>query len=347
MRECYRFLKERGLATEIPTNGLQRMPESRQLGSTLSVEELRAMYFASHDPVDRALVALLGFNSLDKDEVVDSRIGHLDTLSRYSILRLPKRAKPGEVPYTVLPALALGPIQEVVGDRISGPLLVRNGLGLTLNQVAYAVKRIARRAGLNPETTPKTLKLSLRRIAVERGFSHVSVVYSLGDQATANLADWVSRSDLPLGQHAAIRIARLVENQPLATENLLQQAEILLHQSDLPPAVAAGLAGAALEKHLRELCVKKNVSVPKTPTLTGILSALRQAKVVRESDVQLGALLTPHRDNAAHGWFEKVSEDEAIGLCASLGRSRAGTPDSNPWPGWSSRVGPQGLLARG
>ncbi|WP_418605963.1 hypothetical protein [Georgenia sp. SUBG003] len=109
-------------------------------------------------------------------------------------------------------------------------------------------------------------------------------------------------------------MARLVVGTGDEALDYLMHAEVVLRETDLPPAAAAGFAGAALERHLRQLVLQLRGDIEvdgKAAKLTRWADQLKKEGVFTAADVQLVANIQGYRDSAAHGWMERVSANDA------------------------------------
>lgn len=289
---------------------LRQLPLARD---TLTIEELSALWRVAEDPFDRSIVGLLGINALRPDEISRAMVSDLGELDQRKILRLPSRSGiHSSLPYTLLDDALHKAIIEQMQGRRTGPLLLRRGSPVTRKTQAHILARLGKAAEIPIAMTPSTLTFSMRAIAIEKGFSYLGVVRSAGDMETRRLAQWVRRVPNPTTDHAALRMARLVVGTGRMSEDLLMQARILLQESDSPPGVAAGFAGAVLERHLRALSAENSLDVKTSnPKIGSYASVLSSGGVFTPSDVQLIARIQSFRDHAAHGWFDRVSANDA------------------------------------
>ena len=313
LRRFFLWCIDEGHADDDPTanfSTIRQMPKARD---TLTIDELSALWHSAADPFDRAVIGLLGINSLKPDEISRAQVSDLGAMDRRKILRLSTRSGVhSSLPYTVLDDSIYEAIQEHLNGRRSGPLLLRRGSGVTRKAQAIIVARLASAADIPFAVTPSTLSVSMRAIAIEKGFSYLGVVRSAGDMETRRLAQWVRRAPNPTDDHAALRMARLVIGSGSESEDLLLQARVILRETDSPAGIAASFAGAVLERHLRSLTDTHSLDVktsnPKLGTYASVLSA---RKILSPSDVQLIARVQGYRDDAAHGWFDRVSTSDA------------------------------------
>lgn len=116
-----------------------------------------------------------------------------------------------------------------------------------------------------------------------------------------------------------IKLGLLLEIEELISGNIfsdfLSQAKYLL-SNDYKTA-AAVIAGIVLESHLRNVCIKENVSIVKNknnkdiPLTAGSLKdALIRSKIISSSDANQITVWLDIRNNAAHGHHENFSKEQ-------------------------------------
>ena len=313
LRRFFLWLVAEGQISTDPTAGFSTIRQSPKARDTLTIEELSALWRAAANAFERTIVGLLGINSLKPDEVSRAMVSDLGAMELRNILRLPTRnGVHSSLPYTVLDDALHEAINEQLEGRRSGPLLLRRGSGVTRKAQAVIIARLARDAKLPIAVTPSTLTFSMRAVAIEKGFSYLGVVRSAGDMETRRLTQWVRRAPNPTDDHAALRMARLVIGSGSESEDLLLQARVILREADSPPGLAASFAGAVLERHLRSLTNANTLDVKTSnPKLGSYASVLSARRILSPSDVQLIARIQGYRDDAAHGWFDRVSAADA------------------------------------
>ncbi|HSE45662.1 MAG TPA: site-specific integrase [Gemmatimonadales bacterium] len=309
------WLVKRGVIASSPAEGLRPLEEQRVVRDTLSLEQLRDLWAAATLPLDRVVVALLGFNGMRSDELCAADVSDLTVIDGATVLRIPRRIGSHGFPMTVLAEEISEAIVVHLAGRRSGPLLLASdGKRLDRGKVLRIVRRVSKAAGIPFAVTPMSLIFTMRAQAIERGFSYVGVVRAAGEHEARRLEKMVGRAPQPLSHHAGVRLARLVVGSGSSTLDLLHHAEVALEETDLPPSVAAMTAGAALERHLRLLC--REMAVPLTrdersSQLSTYVAALMGAKVFNRTDHRIATAIADHRGDAAHGWFEDVSADQA------------------------------------
>lgn len=168
-----------------------------------------------------------------------------------------------------------------------------------------------------------TLTYTLRAVAIEQGFTYIGVVRAVGEMHHSRSRRWFASAPTSVDQHAAIRLSRLVFDDPESPLGMLDEAAVCLNETALPPAIAVATAGTALESHLRELCRAKKISMHKPEKDLSIMdyaAVLASEKVVAPPDHRLLTTITAYRNDAAHGWFQRISGDTATWVLREVRR---------------------------
>lgn len=141
------------------TLGLDRL----ELGSVIQAAR-------ASSPSDSALITLMGMLGLRVSEACSVRIEHYQDIERgHRVLRVVgKGGKPATIP---LPVPVLRAMDAAAGDRITGPLLLRNRSGLPVNRksAALTVQRLCREVGIKKNVTPHGLRHSYVTAALDAG----------------------------------------------------------------------------------------------------------------------------------------------------------------------------------
>jgi site-specific recombinase XerD len=166
----YRYLVQVGEVDANPFYEMKRPKVSRE-GRTpaRSDAEVDRMWRAAAD-LDLLVVALLASSGLRVTELCRADVKDLATDHEVRVLSV--RTKGGGRRNVPLPPVILDLLTEHIGDRTTGPLLVdRKAQRLTRDQVAYILRRVARRAGLsNPDAMrPHVLRASAITNLLEKG----------------------------------------------------------------------------------------------------------------------------------------------------------------------------------
>jgi hypothetical protein len=216
----------------------------------------------------------------------------------------------------LVPPEVVDAVEAAKGARRSGPLITRrDGRRLDRASIRHLVQVSAKRAEIPFRVGPMTLAYTLRALAIEHGFSYIGVVRAVGEMHPTKAARWIVGAPNSPEQHAAIRLGRLVFHDQNSVAGILDEAEICLTESVLPDAIAVMTAGAALEKHLREMCRaidEIEFDKPETQLQMGAYRhALTRHRVLATPDIKKIETVESHRNDAAHGWFELITPDVA------------------------------------
>lgn len=92
----------------------------------------------------------------------------------------------------------------------------------------------------------------------------------------------------------------------------IDQADALLEAGYY--VAAASVAGAVLEDAMRKLCVANNLAVAEKTTISALNADLGRAGVIDKLVHKRITLLAEVRNNADHGHFEKVSQEDVDDL---------------------------------
>jgi site-specific recombinase XerD len=319
LRGFFDYLVEQKLRPDSPVDGLARLPEPDAPRDALTVRELRALLLAAEAPTDRAIVCLLGVNALGITDLVAARVTDFRPGQDPPRLRLSRQgSRTGE---TSLPPVSAEAVATCVEGRQRGALLL-NRAGSPVNgaNIRNAVTRVAADAGIGRRVIPAMLTHSLRYIAIEHGFTFRSLAKTFPDSSYAarSLIQAALRVDGPYRDEAPFRVAALIDHNVSTNIALLVQAERFLYADDVHPAAAAAMAGAVLERHLRDWAKLKESRVPGRPTLVSLTTALRNDRFISEQDVQFLHALAGDRDKAAHGRFAEVDHDLARSVLARV-----------------------------
>jgi hypothetical protein len=311
----YRWLAQNGYITESTVTVGQSEPPPFAVRDTLSLPELRRLCAAASTPRERVIAYLLGLNSLGVQELSMADVSDLSVQDGFGLLRLEKRRNSHSYPMTVLDPAVLDALMEYIGDRRSGPLVLSTqNERIDRRSVARVVARLGRHAGVPFVVTPITLTFTMRALAIQHGFSYVSVVRAAGEFEARALRRWIVGTPHLNQHHAAVRLSRLVLGTGSEHGDSLASGDVLLSESDVHPAVAVMLAGATLERHLRRMAIAAGIPVEgdsRRGSITSYAARLKSEKALDAADVQHLAHLANRRDDAAHGWFDRVSAADA------------------------------------
>jgi len=101
-------------------------------------------------------------------------------------------------------------------------------------------------------------------------------------------------------------------------DEFLEQAEYLLKDGYF--AVAAVIAGAVLEDSLRQLCVRKGITMPPAPKLDSMNAELAKAGAYDKLLQKKVTWLADIRNKAAHGLWKGFTADDAAEMVKAVRR---------------------------
>src|SRR3954449_770792 len=204
-----------GVVTDNPVDNVKRprvAVESSTVG--LTTEELQRLFDAAeaHSPRLTALVYTLFFTGCRISEILGADVRDYRTDSGHRVLRI--RRKGGTIASAVLPAPAIRALDELIGERTSGPIFL-NRAGTTrypYRSVHSQLRRLAHTAGVASAdlTKPHTFRHAFATEALSRGVPLQDVQDALGhaDPRTPRRYD---RGRHNLDRSPAYRLAEVLQ----------------------------------------------------------------------------------------------------------------------------------------
>jgi site-specific recombinase XerD len=317
-RRFYEWAVREGLIPENPAVGVVakevRSPPRRMFVSLNDMRRLVAAGVSEH-PMDAAVVLLVTLLGLNLRELVGLEVKDFRRTSTGSTLT----TRRGDHSRTHdLPPLLASILDQVVGGRTTGPLLLNRWdapvTGASLNRV---LTRLCAKVGVGPAPSVRDLVASTRHIAISEGFSFVEVVSAMSGPTMTTLLHAVSTLPPPK-RPASYRMAALLRPDHDSTAALLDEAYALAY-TGTHPAVRVMLAGAVLERHMRALAIEREAQsrLPNKPggitTWTGPLTGAGVLSRDESADCQYVA---DRRNEAAHGYFDAIAEHIAEDVLA-------------------------------
>ncbi|MFE6733282.1 tyrosine-type recombinase/integrase [Microbacterium sp. NPDC057650] len=281
--------------------------------NVLTFDELCRMWDVTSGR-ERVIVGLLGICAMRRDEIRVATIEDLRERSEMTFIEIPRRQHSFDLGYVVIPELLTRELRTELGDRRSGLLIPgRDGKQqVAASYVNQVVRRAGTRAGVPFAVTTLTLTYALRRLAVENRFSYVSVVRSAADGDPRRLNEFLRNVDLPFREHSSVRLGNMVEARLSADSQLLLQSENLLLDRYQQPATAVMMAGATLERVLREVSMSHGLVITKKdPTISTYATLLRSEELISIGQLRTVERILSFRNDAAHGWFESIARSDA------------------------------------
>lgn len=298
LRTIFNFAVARGLIDRSPMVTIEYPKVVLTKPQVLSKAALSELLTVADrlGPTEAAVVALFGINGLKPTEVSEAVVTDLSKRDDFWTLRLPRRAATS---YTVLPEVTSTPLLATVGERSQGPLILnQHGEAMARHSLAWIVMKVGNHAGI-AEVTPQVLRNTMVALAMQlTGDIH-------GVQEAAGYADFrqlgrISTGDSGTRGHVAVRLARAME-ATLASEYILEQAEVLITDPEVHPVAPIVLAGAMLEARLRSACVARGLKVDGKGGIDKYSTALKSVRVLTRDDFRTIQRLGDIRNDAAHG----------------------------------------------
>lgn len=248
----YRWAVSVNLVESSPIDGIPRKNINVRPRVPFSVAELRQLWDTAPTPRHQLLIGLLGILGLRSEEVLALDVTDIRRAQPYGSLKLRNRSGPrADVQVLVAPQI-MEAIDLVAGTRRSGPLLTtRQGHRLTRHAASGLLRTSANASGLGVPVTQSSLMYTLRGLSLEHGFSYQGTIAATGEIGASHGRSWVPVRSARPEQHAMIRLAHLVFEDPGSTFSMLFEAAVALTESALPPAIAVMTAGAG---GLRDIC---------------------------------------------------------------------------------------------
>ena len=157
------------------------------------------------NPVDHALVALLGMIGLRVSEACNADITDLRYQGGYEILHvLGKGAKPADIP---LPIPVLRAVRDAIAGRSSGPILRNRADGrMSPSSAARRLRRLADKAGIDHPISPHSLRRTFCTTGLVAGVAIRDMQYAMrhADPRTTLRYDMAKAN---LDRHAAHAVA--------------------------------------------------------------------------------------------------------------------------------------------
>jgi integrase/recombinase XerC len=199
VRSFCRFLVREGVLDQDPARALRTPAQRRTLPLHLAEDEVGRLIDATPDPRDRAILETLYGGGLRVSELVGLDRDDLDL--RHGVARV--RGKGRQERLTPLGGAAVRALTEYLRarPRAADPrpvFLNRRGTRLTSRSVHRLLQDSARRADVDPRTTPHTLRHSFATHLLDRGANlrEVQELLFFNDTATTEIYTHVSMERL-------------------------------------------------------------------------------------------------------------------------------------------------------
>lgn len=313
LERFFRFLVQAGIRSDSPFDDdriAPRMERDRTVNTEfVPIEKVRALIQSARErgPVSHAAVCLMAIHGLKASEVCSLRVEDVQERRGRTVIAIRNRKRGDWTPLIEPTSNAVSSILEHRPSR--GPLLTNDeGRALTYSNLRYRIRQVAEAAALESVPNPAGLRNTAAALAMGRGVPVQQVLDLLGTLSDRHLWNLAEQVRPHYYAHAAEAVATTVLDL-----GHLDEAERLLMDNDVHPAVPLMAAGAAMESALREWTREEEVSIrnERKASLASYGAALKGAGFVKESFVQTLVTITEARDDAAHGWFDRVTPGKA------------------------------------
>lgn len=313
LKSFYGYLQKTGVVIVSPAVHIASPRDERVTRNVLTLDELDSMWNASHGR-DRVIIGLLALCSLRRAELRDARVEDLHWRGETRYLALPERTRRHEFDHVAIPAQLAREIDDYLGGRRTGLLIEGNGADgrVATTLIRDAVQGAAKRAKVPFRVTTLSLTFTLRALALEQRFSYLSVVRSASETDTRRLVEMVRHIELYASEHASIRLGRMLAARSSPDEEMLLRADVLLADRSQHPAASIVVAGATLERALREVSDELGIIITnEKPTIKIYAMQLKTNHVISSGQFRTLDQIGGVRNDAAHGYFELVDRRQA------------------------------------
>lgn len=197
VRTWFKFLCRQGTVTANPTDGLRAPRQDKKLPHFLSIDALKKLLDAppADDPLglrDRAILEILYSAGLRVSELTGLNLGDIDLDAGVATIRgKGKKERLAFFGAASLKALKTwlsarsGLLAEKIVKKTEAVFLNKHGTRLTSRSVGRLTEKYLAQAGLDPRTSPHTLRHSFATHLLDRGADIRSVQELLGHSSIA------------------------------------------------------------------------------------------------------------------------------------------------------------------
>ncbi|MFG6502502.1 tyrosine-type recombinase/integrase [Microbacterium sp. P05] len=314
LRTAYAYLMRVGRLSFNPVAAMKIVEAVSPDRDVLSFEELARVWDVS-EGIERVVVGLLALCGLTRNEVRTARAADVHQRAGVTVLSVGKRSGPQHLGYVALPEVLVTEIENYLKGRRTGMLVKPHrstAKEASLTFFNKLVNRVTERAGIKTRLTSSSLTSSLLSLALEYRFSYLSVMRSASRGTPSSKMALLRNVDIPPEEHASMRLGRMLSVRTSEDEQMLLQARTLLADRSQHPATVVMVAGAALERVLRETCEALEIAITvREPGIGIYVSKLRERGVISNEELNTLTGVGIQRNDAAHGWFDKISDADA------------------------------------
>ena len=314
----YQWLEDAGVVDRSPMRGITRERVDEAHPRAVDEQDLRRLLDVTKERKSWAIISIIAFSSLTSGELMGCDVSSLEVGEGDTLLHFEPRARRARLPYTVLVSEVAEATVAQLNGRRHGPLFVDTlGKRMTRHSVQGLLETASRRAGLDYVVSAQMLTYALPTAALRHGYSLTGVMKATGGIPRRHIDRWQAvASGGPSEQNATVRFARMILDPPDSVANWLLHAEALFAESDLPEAFVVMGVGAILENHLRGLCLDAGMDdfgqTKNRSSIDKYADYLLRTGVLSVSEKSFVAYLGGLRNDAAHGWFERVEPGSGV-----------------------------------
>lgn len=208
----YRFAQIDGLIDANPMihvmrPTIERVSSTQGLTRTEFADVLRVAN--GGPPRDHALICLLGINGMRVSEACGIDIEDLDCHQGQRTVRILRKG--GKIQILPLAPRTAWQVEQTMGDRVSGPLLLtRDGHRLDRKTAGRIVARIVLDAGIRKRITPHSLRHTFVTMALDAGQAERDIAISTG-HADSRMVAYYDRGRASIARNSTNAVAAWVE----------------------------------------------------------------------------------------------------------------------------------------
>lgn len=317
IRAYYRWLVNQGAVSQNPAAEIRSTWQRRtQPPQFVPPSDIRFMLASAPSERDRALIAIIAVSSLRVTELLSCNISDLDFARGHRILHFKPTSTRKRPPYVVLTPEIAELVERQLEGRKKGPLFLGQVGEARLDRrgVFTMVSTTAKRAGIPYPVSPQMLTYTLPMIAIQHGYSFRGVMRAMGVPDPRHSDRWLAADPGDSEDNASVRFARFLMAPPDTSEAMLLHSEALMIESEMPEPFAIMTVGAIVERHLRLLSAAHGIAVKEEASkgsITYYVGELQRKGIVKMHDARNVRSLGDLRNEAAHGWFERIPAGSA------------------------------------
>lgn len=318
IRAYYRWMVGQGAVAHNPAAEIRSTWQRRtQPPEFVPPEDVRLLLAASTTVRDRALIAIIAAGALRVTELLNCDVSDLGSVGGQRVLHFQPTSTRKRPPFVVLTRELAELVESQLEGRTKGPLFLGQVGDARLDRrgVYRMITTTAKRAKIQYPVSPQMLTYTLPMIAIQHGYSFRGVMRAMGVPDPRHSDRWLAANAGNSEDNASVRFARYIMAPPDTSEAMLLHSEALMMESELPEPFAIMTVGAIVERHLRLLSAANGIAVKEDASkgsITYYVGELQRRGVVKMHDARSVRSLGDLRNEAAHGWFERIPDGSAV-----------------------------------